>query len=64
MRVLESRPEYQGVRALFTSMRGDAMMRGDPAKIAQAILRASEEKNAPLHLLLGSDAFFLANLVG
>jgi NAD(P)-dependent dehydrogenase (short-subunit alcohol dehydrogenase family) len=64
MRVLESRPEYQGVLAPFTSMRGDAVMRGDPAKIAQAILRISDEKNPPLHLLLGSDAFFLANLVG
>ena len=64
MRVLESRPEYQGVLAPFTHMRGDAIMRGDPAKIAKAILRISEEKNPPLHLLLGSDAYFLANLVG
>ena len=64
MRVLESRPEYQGVLAPFSHMRGDAIMRGDPAKIAKAILRISEEKNPPLHLLLGSDAFFLANLVG
>jgi len=64
MRVLESRPEYQGVLAPFTHMRGDAVMRGDPAKIANAILRISEEKHPPLHLLLGSDAYFLANLVG
>ena len=64
MRVLESRPEYQGVLAPFSHMRGDAIMRGDPAKIAKAILRISEEKNPPLHLLLGSDAYFLANLVG
>jgi len=64
MRVLESRPEYRGVLAPFTHMRGDAVMRGDPAKIAKAILRISEEKNPPLHLLLGSDAYFLANLVG
>ena len=64
MRVLESRPEYQGVLAPFTHMRGDAVMRGDPAKIAKAILRISEEKHPPLHLLLGSDAYFLANLVG
>ena len=64
MRVLESRPEYQGVLAPFSHMRGDAIMRGDPAKIAKAILRISEEKHPPLHLLLGSDAYFLANLVG
>ena len=64
MRVLESRPEYRGVLAPFTHMRGDAVMRGDPAKIAKAILRISEEKHPPLHLLLGSDAYFLANLVG
>jgi len=65
MRVHESRPEYQPVLAPFASMRGRAeATRGDPAKIAQAILRISEEKNPPLHLLLGSDAYFLADLVG
>src|SRR5215470_7793102 len=65
MRVLESRPEYQGVLAPFSSLRGRPdLIRGDPSKMAQAILRLAEEKNPPLHLLLGSDAFFLANLVG
>lgn len=64
MRVLESRPEYQGVLAPFTRMRGDTSMRGDPTKVAQAILRISEENNPPLHLLLGSDAYFLAGVVG
>jgi NAD(P)-dependent dehydrogenase (short-subunit alcohol dehydrogenase family) len=30
--------------------------RGDPAKMAQAILRLADEKHPPVHLLLGSDA--------
>jgi NAD(P)-dependent dehydrogenase (short-subunit alcohol dehydrogenase family) len=65
MRVLESRPEYQGVLAPFSNMRGrPEVTLGDPAKMARVILRLADEKNPPLHLLLGSDAFFLANLVG
>jgi NAD(P)-dependent dehydrogenase (short-subunit alcohol dehydrogenase family) len=65
MRVLQSRPEYQAVLGPFASMRGrPELTQGDPAKMAQAILRIAGEKNPPLHLLLGSDAFFLANLVG
>jgi len=64
MRVLGSRPEYDGVLAPFKRLRGDAVMRGDPTKIAGAILRISQENDPPLHLLLGSDAYFLANLIG
>jgi len=65
MRVLESRPEYQGVLGPFSSMRGRTdLTRGDPSKMSQAILRIAEEKNPPLHLLLGSDAYFLADVVG
>lgn len=37
-------------------------MRGDPAKVAQAILKVASEKEPPLRLLLGSDAVFLAGL--
>jgi len=65
MRVLESRPEYQGVLGPFSSMRGRTdLTRGDPSKMSRAILRIAEEKNPPLHLLLGSDAYFLADVVG
>jgi hypothetical protein len=38
------------------------IMRGDPAKVAQVILRVASEKRPPLRLLLGSDAVFLASL--
>jgi NAD(P)-dependent dehydrogenase (short-subunit alcohol dehydrogenase family) len=34
--------------------------RGDPSKVAQAILRLAEEQRPPVRLLLGSDASFLA----
>jgi NAD(P)-dependent dehydrogenase (short-subunit alcohol dehydrogenase family) len=34
--------------------------RGNPTKVAQAILRVAEEKRPPVRLLLGSDAVFLA----
>src|SRR5580698_7037220 len=42
-----------GIRAAF----GDpGRARSNPAKVAQAILRLAEEKQPPVHLLLGSDA--------
>jgi len=34
--------------------------RGDPAKVARAILRLADEKQPPVHLLLGSDAVSIA----
>ncbi|MEJ0097226.1 MAG: oxidoreductase [Bauldia sp.] len=36
--------------------------RGDPAKVAKVILRLAAEKEPPLHLLIGTDAVFLARL--
>jgi NAD(P)-dependent dehydrogenase (short-subunit alcohol dehydrogenase family) len=41
------------IRATFGRPEG---ARGDPAKVAQAILRLADEKQPPVHLLLGSDA--------
>lgn len=38
--------------------------RGDPAKAARAILQIAMEKQPPLRLLLGSDAVFLAGVIG
>jgi hypothetical protein len=38
------------------------IMRGDPVRVAHAILRIASEKRPPLRLLLGSDAVFLASL--
>ena len=51
-------PDYEPtvgavIRATFGRAEG---ARNDPAKVAQAILRLAEEKQPPVHLLLGSDA--------
>jgi len=62
MRIDEIRSDYQatvGARSSHLRENADAM-RGDPAKVAQAILRISSEKEPPVRLLLGSDAVFLA----
>ncbi len=62
MRIGEVRSDYQEtVGARSTRLRENAdAMRGDPAKVAQAILRIASEKEPPVRLLLGSDAVFLA----
>jgi len=51
-------PDYEAtVSAVITSIFGNPeAARGDPAKVAQAILRLAEEKQPPVRLLLGSDA--------
>jgi NAD(P)-dependent dehydrogenase (short-subunit alcohol dehydrogenase family) len=55
-------PDYEatvgaGIRGVF----GDpAHARNDPAKVAQAILRLADEKQPPVHLLLGADAVAVA----
>ena len=64
MRIEEIRSEYQptvGARSKHFRENADAM-RGDPAKVAQAILRVASEKEPPVRLLLGSDAVFLAGV--
>ena len=64
MRIDPIRSEYeQTVGALQLSHRAnDDVMRGDPAKVAQAILRVAAEQEPPLRLLIGSDAVFLAGV--
>jgi len=64
MRVGALQPDYQkAVGAMIQAHSANAdIMRGDPAKVAQAILRLASEKRPPLRLLLGSDALFLASL--
>jgi NAD(P)-dependent dehydrogenase (short-subunit alcohol dehydrogenase family) len=65
MRVGDIQPDYQQAVGAFIqahSANADSM-RGDPAKVAQAILRIASETHPPLRLLLGSDAVFLASLV-
>jgi NAD(P)-dependent dehydrogenase (short-subunit alcohol dehydrogenase family) len=51
-------PDYEPtvgevIRGTFGRAEG---ARGDPAKVARAILRLADEKQPPVHLLLGSDA--------
>jgi NAD(P)-dependent dehydrogenase (short-subunit alcohol dehydrogenase family) len=55
-------PDYEptvgaGIRATFGRAEG---ARGDPAKVARAILQLANEKRPPVHLLLGSDAVSVA----
>jgi NAD(P)-dependent dehydrogenase (short-subunit alcohol dehydrogenase family) len=64
MHIHEVRPEYESSVGVAARIRGNPdTMRGDPAKLARAILRVSEEVDPPLHLLLGSDAVFLAGAI-
>ncbi len=57
--------DYQPtVGAMVKAIRGSAeIARGDPDKVARAILRVVAEKDPPLRLLLGSDAVFLAGVI-
>jgi NAD(P)-dependent dehydrogenase (short-subunit alcohol dehydrogenase family) len=55
-------PDYEPtvgdvIRATFGRAEG---ARGDPAKVARAILRLADERQPPVHLLLGSDAVSVA----
>lgn len=62
MHVHDVGPDYRdSVGAVARGVRDtpDAFRTG-PAKAAKAILRIASEKEPPLHLLLGSDAVFLA----
>jgi len=65
MRVGAVEPDYRKtVGAMIEARSANAdIMRGDPARVAQAILRIASEKRPPLRLLLGSDAVFLASVV-
>src|SRR5512138_738613 len=51
-------PDYEGtVTAVISSVFGNPeAARGDPAKVAQAILRIAEHPQPPVRLLVGSDA--------
>jgi hypothetical protein len=55
-------PDYQPtVSAVIRSVFGNPdAARGNPAKVAQAILRLAEQPRPPLRLLLGSDAVQMA----
>lgn len=55
-------PDYEGtVGAVIRSTFGSPdAARGDPAKVARAILQLADEKNPPVRLLVGTDAVRLA----
>ena len=63
MRVDDIRSDYQptvGVFAQRHQQTNHDIVRGDPQKVAQAILQVASEQRPPLHLLMGSDAVFVA----
>ena len=65
MRIDAVREEYQstvGARSEAMRAQGPSLWRGDPAKVAQMVLRVASEKEPPLRLLAGTDAVFLADL--
>jgi NAD(P)-dependent dehydrogenase (short-subunit alcohol dehydrogenase family) len=59
MRVDEIREEYKASIGMM-ARKSPELMRGDPAKAAQAILTLAAMADPPLRLLLGTDAVFLA----
>ena len=61
MRIDEIASDYRGtVGAMAALHSSNDIMRGDPDKIAQVILRIAAEPNPPVRLLLGSDAVAVA----
>ncbi len=60
MRIDDVRPEYQATVGALTRMRDAGAFRGDPAKVAELVVRVVSSPAPPLHLLAGSDAVFLA----
>jgi NAD(P)-dependent dehydrogenase (short-subunit alcohol dehydrogenase family) len=64
MHVDPVRPEYEpSVGMVVKQIHGDTdAARGDPAKVAQAIIRLAGEQEPPRRLLIGSDAVFLARV--
>ncbi|EAU63831.1 short-chain dehydrogenase/reductase SDR [Stigmatella aurantiaca DW4/3-1] len=65
MKTGDIQSDYQSTVGAMVAYRHENpdIMRGDPAKCAQAILQVASEKEPPLRLLLGSDAVFLSGLI-
>ncbi|AWK04477.1 short-chain dehydrogenase/reductase [Flavobacterium crocinum] len=55
--------EYKEVRQSESAYKDDINENqpGDPVKLAEALIKASEDQNPPLHLFLGEDAYNMAN---
>ncbi|PTL81252.1 oxidoreductase [Vitiosangium sp. GDMCC 1.1324] len=65
MRIDDIRSDYQPTVGAFAQRHRENtdIVRGDPRKVAQAILQVASEKQPPLRLLMGSDAVFVAGAV-
>ncbi|MCM0664613.1 oxidoreductase [Flavobacterium tyrosinilyticum] len=55
--------EYKEVRQSQSAHKDDINENqpGDPVKLAEALIKVSQDQNPPLHLFLGEDAFNMAN---
>ena len=55
--------EYKEVRQSESAHKDDINENqpGDPIKLAEALIKVSQDQNPPLHLFLGEDAFNMAN---
>ncbi|MGE8343381.1 Diacetyl reductase [Flavobacterium sp. ACN2] len=55
--------EYKEVRQSESAHKDDINENqpGDPVKLAEALIKVSQDQNPPLHLFLGEDAFNMAN---
>lgn len=55
--------EYKEVRKSESAHKDDINENqpGDPVKLAEALIKVSQDQNPPLHLFLGEDAFNMAN---
>ncbi len=55
--------EYKNVRESESAHKDDinGNQPGDPVKLAEALIKVSQDQNPPLHLFLGEDAFNMAN---
>ncbi|WP_406845303.1 oxidoreductase [Flavobacterium soyae] len=55
--------EYKNVRESESAHKDDinGNQPGDPVKLAEALIKASQDQNPPLHLFLGEDAYNMAN---
>ncbi|MBF4518677.1 SDR family NAD(P)-dependent oxidoreductase [Flavobacterium sp. ANB] len=55
--------EYKSVRESESAHKDDinGNQPGDPVKLAEALIKVSQDQNPPLHLFLGEDAFNMAN---
>lgn len=54
---------YKNVRESESAHKDDinGNQPGDPVKLAEALIKASQDQNPPLHLFLGEDAYNMAN---